>query len=89
MSSMTPAITSLLDTDMYKITMHAAVFTNFPDARVVYKFTNRTAQFHFNKRAVDWIKEQFRLLGDLTFTHEDILQAKRESHELDTQHHHV
>ncbi|KAH7581079.1 Nicotinate phosphoribosyltransferase (NAPRTase) family [Nakaseomyces glabratus] len=78
MSRMTPAITSLLDTDMYKITMHAAVFTNFPDARVVYKFTNRTAQFHFNKRAVDWIKEQFRLLGDLTFTHDDVEYLARE-----------
>lgn len=75
---MNPVITSLLDTDMYKITMHAAVFTNFPDAHVVYKFTNRTSQFQFNKAAIDWISAQFDMLADLRFSNEDVEYLARE-----------
>ncbi|CCH59251.1 hypothetical protein TBLA_0B04130 [Henningerozyma blattae CBS 6284] len=67
-----PVITSLLDTDMYKITMHAAVFTNFPEAKVTYKYTNRTSQMYFNKASIDWLSEQFDLLGKLKFTAEEI-----------------
>ncbi|KAL3233633.1 Nicotinate phosphoribosyltransferase [Nakaseomyces bracarensis] len=73
-----PVITSLLDTDMYKITMHAAVFSNFSDAHVVYKFTNRTSQFQFNKAAIDWIITQFNMLADLRFTNEEVEYLARE-----------
>ncbi|SCW03413.1 LAFE_0G09868g1_1 [Lachancea fermentati] len=72
-----PVITSLLDTDMYKITMHAAVFTNFPDAEVVYKYTNRSSQMTFNQDAVDWLYAQFKTFRTLTFTQEEIKYLRK------------
>ena len=71
-------VTSFLDTDMYKLTMHAAVFVNFPDAHVTYKYTNRSAQLSFNAPALAWLKEQIRLLGNIRFTKDEIEYLKRE-----------
>lgn len=67
-----PIITSLLDTDMYKITMHAAVFTNFPTAEVVYRYTNRSSQMSFNEPAIAWLREQLDHLKNLRFTSEEL-----------------
>ncbi|CCE61954.1 hypothetical protein TPHA_0B02820 [Tetrapisispora phaffii CBS 4417] len=72
----TPVIKSLLDTDMYKLTMHAAVFTNFPESKVVYKYTNRSSQMKFTLDGINWLKEQFHSLANLTFTAEDIQYLK-------------
>lgn len=74
----TPAIASFLDTDLYKLTMHAAVFANFPEVDVVYKYTNRSAQFVFNQNAVKWIRTQLKLLGELKFRTDEIEYLKRE-----------
>ncbi|SMN22151.1 similar to Saccharomyces cerevisiae YOR209C NPT1 Nicotinate phosphoribosyltransferase, acts in the salvage pathway of NAD+ biosynthesis [Maudiozyma saulgeensis] len=71
-------ITSFLDTDMYKLTMHAAVFLNFPDAKVTYKYTNRSSQLSFNEAAIEWLKNQLNLLSNIRFTTDEIAYLKRE-----------
>lgn len=71
-------IASLLDTDMYKLTMHAAVFINFPEAKVVYSYTNRSSQMKFNRNAIDWLHEQFKSLSDLRFSEEEIEYLSKE-----------
>lgn len=79
MSKMTDrVINSLLDTDLYKLTMHAAVFANFPDSNVIYKYTNRSFQLHFNRSAVEWLEVQINLLAGLIFTPEEIAYLKKE-----------
>lgn len=69
-------IKSLLDTDLYKLTMHAAVFANFPEAEVIYKYTNRSYQLFFNENAVSWLREQLKHLGELRFTENEIAYLK-------------
>ncbi|CAD1780533.1 similar to Saccharomyces cerevisiae YOR209C NPT1 Nicotinate phosphoribosyltransferase, acts in the salvage pathway of NAD+ biosynthesis [Maudiozyma barnettii] len=71
-------ITSFLDTDMYKLTMHAAVFLHFPDAKVTYKYTNRSSQLSFNEAAIDWLKTQINLLGNIRFTPDEITYLQKE-----------
>lgn len=49
---------SILDTDLYKLTMQNAVLKHFPDARVVIKFTNRAPQMRFTRECFDWIQDR-------------------------------
>lgn len=76
-AKMEPVIKSLLDTDMYKLTMHAAVFTHFSDVKVIYKYTNRTPQLKFSKEAIDWLRAQFQFLKDLTLSKEEFEFIKK------------
>ncbi|KAK0450032.1 nicotinate phosphoribosyltransferase [Armillaria borealis] len=48
--------TSILDTDLYKLTMQAAVLHHFPTVPAVYKFTLRDKQISFTPHFVDILK---------------------------------
>lgn len=65
-------IPSLLDTDLYKLTMQAAVLDHFPEAVVEYGFTNRTPEKKFNSEALEWLRKEVIALENLRFSEEDI-----------------
>jgi nicotinate phosphoribosyltransferase len=62
-----PIITSLLDTDTYKLTMSAVVFHNFPDTEVSYTFINRN-KTPFPDGFAERLAEQVNHLATLKMT---------------------
>lgn len=67
-----PLIASLLDTDLYKLTMQAAVLDHFKDAHVKYGLTNRTPDLQLTEEAVKWLRDECDSLGSLRFTPQEI-----------------
>lgn len=68
-----PSITSFLDTDLYKITMQAAIHQNFPESNVEYKFNNRSfSEKKFSLESIDWLQEQINHLSSLRFTQDEV-----------------
>ncbi|KAF6766877.1 Nicotinate phosphoribosyltransferase family [Kalmanozyma brasiliensis GHG001] len=59
-------IRSILDTDLYKLTMQQAVLRHYPHTRVAYRFTNRAAStMKFTRTAVDRIRGHIEKLVHL------------------------
>ncbi|GAC96049.1 predicted nicotinate phosphoribosyltransferase [Pseudozyma hubeiensis SY62] len=65
-------IRSILDTDLYKLTMQQAVLRHYPSTRVAYKFTNRSAStMKFTRSAVDLIRRHVDNLVHLSLTSDE------------------
>ncbi|OWZ47494.1 nicotinate phosphoribosyltransferase [Cryptococcus neoformans] len=62
---------SILDTDLYKLTMQNAVLHHFSDAHVVIKFTNRSPQMLFSKECFDWVQQRVNDLSKLKLAPEE------------------
>ncbi|QPG75882.1 hypothetical protein FOA43_003268 [Brettanomyces nanus] len=58
--------------------MQAAIHNCFPDAQVTFNYHNRTPEKKLNKKAIDWLKQQIKLLGDLKFSEEEIEYLRKE-----------
>ncbi|CAE6447066.1 unnamed protein product [Rhizoctonia solani] len=63
---------SLLDTDVYKLTMQQAVLQHFPKTNVVYKFTNRAKEMLFSRECFELIKQSISRLSELQLTTEEV-----------------
>lgn len=70
-----PLITSILDSDWYKITMGSVVFHNFPDAQVEYSFINRGGT-PFPDGFDSELKHQIELLSNLHLTDKELVWLK-------------
>ncbi|NVJ60755.1 MAG: nicotinate phosphoribosyltransferase [Gammaproteobacteria bacterium] len=66
-----PVIRSLLDTDLYKLTMMQAVLHHYPAAEVEYTFKCRTEGVELAPLAIE-IREQIKHLCELRFTENEI-----------------
>jgi len=65
-----PIITSLLDTDFYKLTMAQVALLKFPDVHVRYKFTCRTQGINF-RPCLEVIREHVDHLCTLRLTNDE------------------
>ncbi|OAL72948.1 nicotinate phosphoribosyltransferase [Trichophyton violaceum] len=63
---------SLLDTDLYKLTMQCAILKYFPSAHVTYSFTNRTPDMKFTRWSYNWLLEQISKLENIKLTEEEL-----------------
>ena len=61
-------ITSILDTDLYKLTMQLWVLEHYPEAEAEYTFNNRSVNMTFTPKAVKQIKKQVKLMSKLKLT---------------------
>lgn len=66
-----------MDTDLYKLTMQAAVLDHFPEAEVEYSFTNRTPDLKFNPESVVWLTQQIQALEELQVNDDEIQFIKK------------
>ena len=73
---MSPIITSLLDTDLYKLTMQQAIFSQYPNVIATYKFINRGNSM-FGTRFLDSFQTQLKNFKDLQLTDEEFLFLKK------------
>ncbi|KAF2103025.1 nicotinate phosphoribosyltransferase [Rhizodiscina lignyota] len=70
-STLPDGIFSLLDTDLYKLTMQCCLLKYFDDVDVKYTLTNRTPDMKLNRTAVRWLQDQIDKLGTISLTAEE------------------
>jgi len=66
-----PIITSILDTDLYKLTMQRAVLDYCPGVNVKYVFNNRRPEGRFTERFMDRLQFEVKEMGQLRLTTEE------------------
>lgn len=71
-SALPEGIFSLLDTDLYKLTMQCCVLKYFPDVSVTYSFTNRTPDMKFSRAAFYWLQAQVDKLANVSLSEEEL-----------------
>ncbi|KAI8377789.1 nicotinate phosphoribosyltransferase [Radiomyces spectabilis] len=71
MSHQHEGLQSLLDNDLYKLTMQYAVLQHYKDAQVVYQFTNREKELHLNAEAVEWLEQKIHEMANLQLTKDE------------------
>ena len=65
-----PIIRSMLDTDLYKLTMQKCVWNQYPDARVKYAFKCRNENIKLGFLS-DLVAEQVQLLSEMCLSDEE------------------
>ncbi|EUC34177.1 hypothetical protein COCCADRAFT_4415 [Bipolaris zeicola 26-R-13] len=65
-------IFSLLDTDLYKLTMQCCILKFFPDVAVTYGFTNRTPDKKLSRAAFKWLQAQVDKLENVSISDEEL-----------------
>ncbi|KAF8638189.1 hypothetical protein AX17_002386 [Amanita inopinata Kibby_2008] len=60
---------SILDTDLYKLTMQQAVLQHFPTVQAKYRFTNRSPDTLFTIECVERFRETISCFSKLALTH--------------------
>ena len=65
-------ITSLLETDLYKISMGQAIYHQFSDYKTTWTFKCRNTDVFFTPEMVDEIKRQLKLYCSLQFTEDEL-----------------
>lgn len=68
---------SLLDTDLYKLTMQNAVRKLYPSAQATFRFTNRTPSMRFNQAAFDYIVGEVKDMDNIRLSPEEKEWLKR------------
>lgn len=59
---------SILDTDLYKLTMQQAVLQHFPTAQATYRFTNRDKNTLFSRQCIERFRTAVSQFTDLSLT---------------------
>ncbi|EAT92139.1 nicotinate phosphoribosyltransferase [Parastagonospora nodorum] len=70
-------VSSLLDTDLYKLTMQCCILKFFPDVSVTYGFTNRTPEKKLNRAAFKWLQVQVAKLENIRVTDDELSFLKK------------
>ncbi|KAF8941629.1 nicotinate phosphoribosyltransferase [Dissophora ornata] len=73
------ACTSILDNDLYKLTMQQAVRQHYPNTPCHYRFTNRSPELaRLPFKALPWLKQKIQDMAQLQLTNDEraFLEAK-------------
>jgi nicotinate phosphoribosyltransferase len=68
---------SMLDTDLYKLSMQQAVLRHFPDIHATYRFTNRNGTALFSRQCIERFQTAVSNFTSLSLTESELQWLKR------------